>query len=188
VDDRSDLFEGIPEKTTVWMSHGDLVGSLPADFDIIAHTAGSPVAAFRKERIYGIQFHPEVVHTTEGEKMLKNFLFSICGCDPDWSSESFINSAIDEIKATVGDGKVILGLSGGIDSATVAVLLHRAIGDELTCIYVDNGLMRKNETEEIVHTFKDNFEINLEVVDAQDRFLERLRGISDPDCRSDRGC
>jgi len=154
VDDRSDLFEGIPEKTTVWMSHGDLVGSLPADFDIIAHTAGSPVAAFRKERIYGIQFHPEV---------------------------SFINSAIDEIRATVGSGRLILGLSGGIDSATVAVLLHRAIGDELTCIYVDNGLMRKNETEEIVHTFKDNFEINLEVVDAQDRFLERLRGISDPE-------
>ena len=181
VDDGSDLFEGIREKTIAWMSHGDLIGSLPADFDIIAHTAGSPVAAFRKERIYGIQFHPEVVHTTEGEKMLKNFLFSICGCDPDWSSESFINSAIDEIKATVGDRRVILGLSGGIDSATVAVLLHRAIGDEMTCIYVDNGLMRKNETEEIVHTFKDNFKINLEVVDARDRFLERLRGISDPE-------
>ena len=181
VDDGSDLFEGIREKTIVWMSHGDLIGSLPAEFDIIAHTAGSPVAAFRKERIYGIQFHPEVVHTTEGEKMLKNFLFSICGCDPDWSSESFINSAIDEIKATVGNRRVILGLSGGIDSATVAVLLHRAIGDELTCIYVDNGLMRKNETEEIVHTFKDNFKINLEVVDAEDRFLERLIGISDPE-------
>ncbi|MCK4810764.1 MAG: glutamine-hydrolyzing GMP synthase [Methanosarcinales archaeon] len=181
VDDRSDLFEGTLEKTTVWMSHGDLIGSLPADVDIIAHTAGSPVAAFRKERIYGIQFHPEVVHTIDGEKMLKNFLFSICGCDPDWSSESFINSAIDEIREAVGSGRVILGLSGGIDSATVAVLLHRAIGDELTCIYVDNGLMRKNETEEIVHTFKDNFNINLEVVDAQDRFLERLRGISDPE-------
>ena len=181
VDDRSDLFDGIKEKTTVWMSHGDLIGSLPADVDILAHTAGSPVAAFRNERIYGIQFHPEVVHTTEGEKILKNFLFSICGCDPDWSSESFINSAIDEIRATVGSGRVILGLSGGIDSATVAVLLNRAIGDELTCIYVDNGLMRKNETEEIVHTFKDNFKINLEVVDAQDRFLERLRGISDPE-------
>ncbi len=181
IDDVSDLFDGTLEKTTVWMSHGDLIGSLPADVDIIARTAGSPVAAFRKERIYGIQFHPEVVHTIDGEKMLKNFLFSICGCDPDWSSESFINSAIDEIKATVGSGKVILGLSGGIDSATVAVLLHRAIGDELTCIYVDNGLMRKNETEEIVHTFKDNFKINLEVVDAQDRFLERLRGISDPE-------
>ncbi len=181
VDDRSDLFEGIEEKTIVWMSHGDLIGSLPADFEIIAHTAGSPVAAFRKEHIYGIQFHPEVVHTHRGEKMLKNFLFSICGCDPDWSSESFINSAIEEIRATVGSGRVILGLSGGIDSATVAVLLHRAIGDELTCIYVDNGLMRKNETREIVHTFKDNFKINLEVVDAQDRFLERLRGISDPE-------
>ncbi len=181
VDDRSDLFEGICEKTTVWMSHGDLIGSLPADVDIIAHTAGSPVAAFRKERIYGIQFHPEVVHTIDGEKILKNFLFSICGCDSDWSSESFINSAIDEIKEAVGDCRVILGLSGGIDSATVAVLLHRAIGDELTCIYVDNGLMRKNETEEIVHTFKDNFKINLEVVDAQDRFIEGLRGISDPE-------
>jgi GMP synthase (glutamine-hydrolysing) len=181
VDDRSDLFDGIREKTTVRMSHGDLIGSLPADFDIIAHTAGSPVAAFRKERIYGIQFHPEIVHTIDGEKMLKNFLFSICGCDPDWSSESFINSAIDEIKAAVGSGRVILGLSGGIDSATVAVLLHRAIGDELTCIYVDNGLMRKNETEEIAHTFKDNFKINLEVIDAEDRFLERLRGISDPE-------
>ncbi len=181
VDDRSNLFDGTLEKTTVWMSHGDLIESLPADCRIIAHTAGSPVAAFRKERIYGIQFHPEVVHTIDGEKILKNFLFSICGCDPDWSSESFINSAIDDIKATVGNGRVILGLSGGIDSATVAVLLHRAIGDELTCIYVDNGLMRKNETEEIVHTFKDNFKINLEVVDAQDRFLERLRGISDPE-------
>ena len=181
VDDRSDLFEGTMGKTTVWMSHGDLIGSLPADVDIIAHTAGSPVAAFRKKHIYGIQFHPEVVHTIEGEKMIKNFLFSICGCDPDWSSESFITSAIGEIKATVGRGRVILGLSGGIDSATVAVLLHRAIGDELTCIYVDNGLMRKNETEEIVHTFKDNFKINLEVVDARDRFLERLRGISDPE-------
>ncbi|RZN34546.1 MAG: glutamine-hydrolyzing GMP synthase [Methanosarcinales archaeon] len=181
VDDKSDLFSGTSEKTTVWMSHGDLIGSLPADYDIIAHTAGSPVAAFRKERIYGIQFHPEVVHTIEGEKILKNFLFSICGCEPNWSSESFINSAINEIKATVGSSRVILGLSGGIDSATVAVLLHRAIGDELTCIYVDNGLMRKNETEEIIHTFKDNFKINLEVVNAQNRFLERLRGISDPE-------
>ncbi len=181
IDDRSDLFDGTLEKTTVWMSHGDLIGSLPADVDIIARTAGSPVAAFRNERIYGIQFHPEVVHTIDGEKMLKNFLFSICGCDPDWSSESFINSAIDEIKLTVGSGKVILGLSGGIDSATVAVLLHRAIGDELTCIYVDNGLMRKNETEEIARTFKDNFKINLEVVNAEDRFLKRLRGIIDPE-------
>ncbi|RLG24074.1 GMP synthase (glutamine-hydrolyzing) [Methanosarcinales archaeon] len=181
VDDTTDLFCGIEERTTVWMSHGDLIESLPPHIDVIAHTDGSPVAAFRKGCMYGIQFHPEVVHTRKGENMLKNFLFRICGCDADWSPESFADSAIKEIRETVGSGKVILGLSGGIDSATVAVMLNRAIGDRLTCIYVDNGLMRKNETEEIVHTFKDNFKINLEVVDAKDRFLKRLRGISDPE-------
>ncbi|MCK4624516.1 MAG: glutamine-hydrolyzing GMP synthase, partial [Phycisphaerae bacterium] len=181
VDDKADLFSGIEDTEIVWMSHGDLVRSLPDDFDVIAHTAGSPVAAFRRNRIYGIQFHIEVVHTPRGEDMLKNFLFSICGCDADWSPESFVESAIREIKETVGSEKVILGLSGGIDSATVAVLIHRAIGDLLTCIYVDNGLMRKNETEEIVRTFKDNFRMNLEVVDAEDRFLKRLRKISDPE-------
>ncbi len=181
VDDKTDLFSGIEDTEIVWMSHGDLIRSLPDDFDVIAHTAGSPVAAFRRNRIYGIQFHIEVVHTPRGEDMLKNFLFSICGCDADWSPESFVESAIREIKETVGSEKVILGLSGGIDSATVAVLIHRAIGDLLTCIYVDNGLMRKNETEEIVRTFKDNFRMNLEVVDAEDRFLKRLRKISDPE-------
>jgi GMP synthase (glutamine-hydrolysing) len=181
VDDKTDLFSGIEDTEIVWMSHGDLIRSLPDDFDVIAHTAGSPVAAFRRNRIYGIQFHIEVVHTPRGEDMLKNFLFSMCGCDADWSPESFIESAIREIKETVGSEKVILGLSGGIDSATVAVLIHRAIGDLLTCIYVDNGLMRKNETEEIVRTFKDNFMMNLEVVDAEDRFLKRLRKVGDPE-------
>ena len=181
VDDKTDLFSGIEDTEIVWMSHGDLIRSLPDNFDIIAHTTGSPVAAFRKDHIYGIQFHIEVVHTPRGEDMLKNFLFSMCGCDADWSPGSFIESAIREIKETVGSEKVILGLSGGIDSATVAVLIHRAIGDLLTCIYVDNGLMRKNETEEIVRTFKDNFRMNLEVVDAEDRFLKRLRNVSDPE-------
>lgn len=181
VDDITDLFHGIKDRTIVWMSHGDLIESLPANFDIIARTGGSPIAAFRKEHIYGVQFHPEVVHTQKGEDILKNFLFRICNCDADWSPESFIDSAVEEIRKTVGNGKVVLGLSGGIDSATVAILIHRAIGDNLTCIYVDNGLMRKNETEEIVRTFKDNFKINLEVVDAKDRFLKRLRGITDPE-------
>ncbi len=181
VDDATDLFRGIEERTTVWMSHGDLVKSLPPHVDVIAHTDGSPVAAFRKGHVYGIQFHPEVVHTPKGENMLKNFLFRICGCDADWSPESFTDNAIKEIREMVGNGRVILGLSGGIDSTTVAVMLSRAIGDRLTCIYVDNGLMRKNETEEIVRTFEDNFKINLEVVDAKDRFLKRLRDISDPE-------
>ncbi|HIE30951.1 MAG TPA: glutamine-hydrolyzing GMP synthase [Methanosarcinales archaeon] len=181
VDDKTDLFSGIEDTVIVWMSHGDMIRSLPADFDVIAHTVGSPVAAFRRGHIYGIQFHIEVVHTYRGEDVLKNFLFSICGCDAGWSPESFIESAIEKIKETVGSKKVVLGLSGGIDSATVAVLIHRAIGDLLTCIYVDNGLMRKNETEEIVRTFKDNFMMNLEVIDAEDRFLERLRRVSDPE-------
>ncbi len=181
VDDTTDFFHEIEEKTVVWMSHGDLIGAMPADFDIIAHTANSPVAAFRKGHIYGIQFHVEVVHTPEGEEMLKNFLFLICGCNSNWSPESFIESAINEIRETVGSSKVILGLSGGIDSSVVAVLLNRAIGDQLTCIYVDNGLMRKNETEEIERTFRGNFSIHLEVVEAQNRFLEKLRGVSDPE-------
>jgi len=184
IDDTTDLFRGIEERTVVWMSHGDLIESLPANFEIIAHTAGSPAAAFRKVGeglVYGIQFHPEVVHTDKGEEILRNFLFSICNCDATWSPESFIDSAIAEIREVVGGGKVICGLSGGIDSATVAVLIHRAIQDRLTCIYVDNGLMRKRETGEIVRTFKKHFKINLEVVDAKDRFLERLRGIADPE-------
>jgi len=186
IDDMADLFRGIEESTVVWMSHGDLIESLPADFEIIAHTAGSPAAAFRKVGeglIYGIQFHPEVLHTDKGEEILRNFLFSICNCDATWSPESFIDGAIAEIREAVGGGKVICGLSGGIDSATVAVLIHRAIQNRLTCIYVDNGLMRKRETEEIVSTFKKHFKINLEVVDAKDRFLERLRGISDPEVK-----
>jgi len=178
------LFEGIREwPMPVWMSHGDKVEGLPKGFRAIARSANSPYAAMSDEgdRLIGVQFHPEVVHTPEGSTLLKNFVLSICGCEPTWTMESFVESQVREIKARVGDGRVILGLSGGVDSSVAAVLIHRAVGERLTCIFVDNGLLRKNEVEKVERIFRGSFHIDLDVVSAADRFLKKLSGVEEPE-------
>jgi GMP synthase (glutamine-hydrolysing) len=179
----SDLFQGVHQSTAVWMSHGDALDAPPPGFDIIGHTANSPVAAVRnkQKRLYGLQFHPEVVHTPEGKTILGNFLFRICDCSPDWTMASFIQTAMDKIRKEVGEGNVILGLSGGVDSAVAAVLLHQAIGDRLTCIFVDNGLLRKDEAEKVLHVFRDEMGFNLIFSDSSERFLTELAGVTDPE-------
>ena len=167
----------------VWMSHGDKVEELPPGFRAIAHSANSPFAAMSddSDRMLGVQFHPEVVHTPEGAILLKNFVIDICGCQPTWTMESFVESQIREIRGRVGRSKVILGLSGGVDSSVAAVLLHKAIGDKLTCIFVDNGLLRKGEVEKVERVFRDSFKIDLDVVHAAERFLAKLAGVDDPE-------
>jgi len=169
----------------VWMSHGDKVEALPPGFRAIARSANSPFAAMAddSDRLIGVQFHPEVVHTPEGVTLLRNFVLSICGCEPTWTMESFIESEVRAIKDIVGKGKVILGLSGGVDSSVAAVLLHKAIGDRLFCIFVDNGLLRKNEVERVERLFRDKFRINLDVARSADRFLARLAGVTDPEAK-----
>lgn len=186
IDDDSDLFSGINENEKfliVWMSHGDRIIKTPPDFVSIGHTFNSPIAAFRhrERKIFGVQFHPEVVHTPEGKDILKNFLFKVCNCSPTWTMASFIDNSIKEIKEMVGQGKVICALSGGVDSSVVAVLVNKAIGDSLTCIFVDNGLLRKNEGITVKKTFEENFHINLRYIDASRRFLSRLSGVVDPE-------
>ena len=187
VDDRTDLFTGVgtadPRGTAVWMSHGDHLTRLPPGFEPIAHTDNAPICAIRDpaRKIFGVQFHPEVVHTPEGKTVLRNFLYSICGCTGGWNPSSFISQAVDDIRATVGDGKVICALSGGVDSSVAAVLLHRAIGDRLQCIHINNGLMRKGESELVLKMFRDRYHINLDYVDATDRFLKALAGVVDPE-------
>jgi GMP synthase (glutamine-hydrolysing) len=187
IDDQSDLFAGLGSNgaahTTVWMSHGDHLTKIPPGFEPIAHTDNAPICAIRnrEKRIYGVQFHPEVVHTSKGKEILRNFLYKVCECEGGWSSSSFIQNSIDDIRAKVGRGKVICALSGGVDSSVAAVLLHKAIGDQLYCIHIDNGLMRKGESESVVRTFRDNYHINLDYVDATDRFLSGLAGMSDPE-------
>ena len=183
IDDSSDLLAGVPTGSTVWMSHGDHLASLPTGFELLAHTDNAPVAAVRStsHSYYGVQFHPEVMHTEYGKNVLHNFVFTICGCSGDWSSESFIEEKIQEIRGMVGSQQVILGLSGGVDSSVAAVLLQKAIGDQLTCIFVNNGLLRKNEWEEVQQTFRDHFHIRLEAEDATDLFLNRLKDVSDPE-------
>ena len=167
----------------VWMSHGDKVSQIPEGFKVIAKSENAPFAAISNEekKIYGVQFHPEVVHTPNGSKMLKNFTHLICGCTGDWTIESFKNVAIERIKNQVGSGRVVCGLSGGVDSSVAAVLLHQAIGDQLTCIYVDTGLMRLNETKEVQILFKKHFKSKLITVDAKNKFFTALKGISDPE-------
>lgn len=168
----------------VWMSHGDVIERL-ASADIIGYTRNTPVAAFCiKDRIYGVQFHPEVHHTEKGDKILWNFLYKICGCKRNWTIESFVRGKIGEIKREVGsDGRVVCGLSGGIDSSTTALLVNKAIGDRLTCIFVDNGLLRKGEKEEVLNTFENNFKMRMVFVDAKERFLNGLRGIKDAEAK-----
>ncbi len=185
IDDAGNLFSGFAQgaSTPVWMSHGDKVEKIPPDFTPLAHTANAPLAAMRHKKlpVYGVQFHPEVVHTPRGEEILRNFLFKICNCGPTWTMLSFVEETVKQIRRTVGDKKVICGLSGGVDSSVAALLLHKAIGGQLTCIFVNNGLLRKNEAEQVVKTFRDSFHINLDYVDAADRFLEKLDSVLDPE-------
>jgi GMP synthase (glutamine-hydrolysing) len=165
------------------MSHGDRVSNLPGGFSIIGTSENAPYAAIADEarKIYGVQFHPEVVHTPDGAKMLQNFTHKIAGCKGDWSMAAFRDKAIADIRAQVGEGRVICGLSGGVDSSVVAVLLHEAIGEQLTCVYVDTGMMRAGESEQVVGLFRDHFNIKLVHKDASDLFLGKLDGVSDPE-------
>lgn len=177
------LFKGIPESSTVWMSHTDYVETPPAGCKVIATTDTCPVAAFEDESgpAYGVQFHPEVVHTEYGNQILRNFLYEICRAEGDWTMKNFIGDMVDKIREKVGGRKVLLAMSGGVDSAVAATLMHRAIGKNLVCVLVDHGLMRKGEVEEVVKVFRDGLGMNLEAIDASDRFLSRLDGVSDPE-------
>ena len=180
--DKSDLFANLPDEALVWASHGDQVGALSAGFEKLGETKTCPYAAVRHQgkKFYGVQFHPEVSHTPKGEVILKNFLYDICGCAGDWKMSDFVAETIKAVQDQVGDATVICGLSGGVDSSVVASLIHEAIGDQLVCILVDNGLLRKNEREGIVSTFRDHFHIDLRVVDWSQQFLTALVGVTDP--------
>ncbi|MDQ7848984.1 MAG: glutamine-hydrolyzing GMP synthase [Armatimonadota bacterium] len=185
VDRREPLFVGLEDRLTCWMSHGDAVRRLPPGFVVLAHTdAGTVAAAADPARhLYGLQFHPEVSHTPWGGEVLRAFLYGVCGCRPTWTTASLIERAVEEARAAVGRGRAIVALSGGVDSATAAALVHRAIGDRLTCIFVDHGLLRRGEAEQVIATFRDTFRIRLVQVDARERFLARLRGVTDPEAK-----
>jgi GMP synthase (glutamine-hydrolysing) len=183
IDDDSDLLWGIPDMSRVWMSHGDRIEELPPGFKVIAHTANAPLAAmsYVSRHLYTLQFHPEVAHTQEGIRILKNFIFQICGCQPTWKISSFIEWTVSDIRKKVGDSNIICALSGGVDSAVAALLVHKAVGEKLTCIFVDNGVLRKGEADRVIETFDKHFHIRLINVDARKRFLDKLKGISDPE-------
>ncbi len=183
VDDNRDLFSHMPGNFTCWASHGDYVTKMPAGFHTSAHTANTPIAAIsnQKRKIFAVQFHPEVTHTEKGSQILSNFLFKSCGCLSRWTMQSFIKESIANIKSTVGKDKMVLGLSGGVDSSVAALLIHRAIGKNSRCIFIDNGLLRKGEPEQIKAVFKNMYHLNLSYVDRSKRFLERLKGITDPE-------
>ncbi|WP_102026272.1 glutamine-hydrolyzing GMP synthase [Salirhabdus sp. Marseille-P4669] len=179
----SKLFKGLDREQTVWMSHGDLVLDVPANFKIDAQNPSCPVAAMSNEaeNLYAVQFHPEVRHSENGNEMLRNFIYEICQCEGNWTMDEIIKQSISEIQTKVGNKKVLCALSGGVDSSVVAVLLHEAIGDQLTCIFVDHGLLRKGEAESVMETFADKFDMNVIKVDAKKRFLDKLKGVSDPE-------
>ena len=180
---KSGLFDRMPSKTDVWMSHGDRIEKCPRRFSSIARTDNSPVAAMSdtQKKFYALQFHPEVVHTPLGKKIIKNFLFTICGCKPTWTMKSFIESATHEIKEKVGQKSVVCGISGGVDSTVTAVLVHKAIGDQLTCIFVDNGVLRTGEAKKVEKTLRKYFHMNIDCVDASERFLTKLKRVIDPE-------
>jgi GMP synthase (glutamine-hydrolysing) len=177
------LFTGMPDISVCWMSHGDYVDRLPMGFDIIARTNNSPYAAFGSSdrKLYGVQFHPEVMHTKNGTQILKNFLYEICGCIGGWTMHDFAKSTISALRHKIGDQRVLLALSGGVDSSVCAVLLNEAVGSQLTCIFVDHGLLRKGEADEVERVFKGEYDINLIRVNAQQQFLEKLEGVTDPE-------
>ena len=179
------LFAGLPESTPVWMSHGDKIETMPAGFRIMAYTENSPIAIMgnRERNVYGLQFHPEVAHTPEGKTLLKNFIYNVCGCRGNWTMGNFINDSVGRIKEQVGNGKVICALSGGVDSAVVATLIHRANGDQLTCIFVNNGLLRREEAERTLNVFRLHLGMSIIFVDATERFLNRLKGVIDPEVK-----
>ncbi len=181
--ENSVLFKNVKNHSVVWMSHGDYVTRLPKDFAVTSETENSPVCSIEntKQKIYGVQFHPEVAHTEEGKKIISNFLFEICNVIPNWKPENFVEKSVSEIKKIAGNGKVILALSGGVDSSVAALLLHKAIGENLICVHVDNGLMRKSESQSIMEMFKENYNLNITLVDASETFLSRLKSVEDPE-------
>lgn len=177
------LFNGIKKTSSVWMSHGDRIEKLPHDFEKLAHTENSPIAVIgdKKRNLYALQFHPEVVHTESGKQILKNFVMKVCHAKPTWTMRSFVETAKEDISSMVGKGNVICGISGGVDSSVTAVLVHEAIGDNLTCIFVDNGLLREGEAKKVETTLRKNFHMKIQCVDAEERFLRKLKGITDPE-------
>ena len=183
VDDQIDLLTNVESGSTMWMSHGDSVQRLPDGFARLAHTDNTPEAAVadHQRRLYGVQFHPEVVHSSCGMALIRNFVYHICGCEADWTTAAFIDEAVADVRAQVGDRRVLLALSGGVDSSTLAFLLHRAIGDQLTCMFIDQGFMRKGEPEFLVEFFDKRFHINVEYINARERFINKLDGVTDPE-------
>ncbi|MBR5424508.1 MAG: glutamine-hydrolyzing GMP synthase [Clostridia bacterium] len=179
------LFEGVPEESVCWMSHTDYVKTVPAGFTVTASTASCPTAAMEdaNRKLYAVQFHPEVTHTQYGREILKNFIYGVCGCKGDWHMDDFAQRSIAYYKEKIGDNKVVCALSGGVDSSVAAVLLHKAVGKNLTCIFVDHGLLRKNEGDFVEHTFTKTFDMHLIRVNAQERFLTRLKGVTDPETK-----
>jgi len=182
ITDSKDLFAGVGDTATVWMSHGDQAESLDKDFDVLAKTNTCPFAAVRSKnkKFYGLQFHPEVSHTPKGDVMIKNFLYDICKCSGDWQIKDFAEQMIESVRKQAPAGTIICGLSGGVDSAVTAALIHKAVGDRLKCIFVDNGLLRKNERQQVEDTFRNHFHIDLHVVDWSKQFLDKLKGVTDP--------
>ena len=183
VDDPTDLLTNVDSGSTMWMSHGDSVKALPQGFVRLAHTANTPEAAVadHQRRLYGVQFHPEVVHSTCGMALIRNFVYHVCACEPDWTTDAFIEEAVALVREQVGDKRVLLALSGGVDSSTLAFLLKKAIGDQLTCMFIDQGFMRKGEPEFLMDFFDKKFHIRVEYINARERFINKLAGVTDPE-------
>lgn len=183
IDDPTDLLTNVEDGTIMWMSHGDSCIVLPTGFEVLAHTENTSCAAIahHEKKLYGVQFHPEVVHSLGGMALIRNFVYHICDCEPTWTTDAFVEEAIREIRGKVGDKRVLLALSGGVDSSTLAFLLHKAIGDQLTCVFIDQGFMRKLEPERLVKLFQEQFHIPVEYVKARDRFLAAISGVTDPE-------